>query len=903
MKYDERAPMASTTPKQASAGGVSGSASEQSSAPKRLAVIDGKSVFYRGYYAMPNLSTKDGTPTGGVFGFTAMALELIKKLQPDYVAVAWDKPKTNIRRRLELYPAYKAGRKPAPPDFYAQIPILHQLLKAFNWPLLELDDYEADDIMGALARQAQARDMETLLITSDLDALQLINGHTKVYALKKGFSNIEEYHPESFEAKYGLKVEQFLDLKALKGDSSDNIPGVPGIGEKTAIQLLQEFESLDGVYKNLPKIKESTQKKLEAGKDSAYLSKEIARLWTDAPVKIDFDAMDAHKLDTKSLAELLQKLEFRSLLRALPEKMRAEVPTTDSIGGVELNLPKAELINSDKSLSKLTLKPGQYIVASRCGGKHGKQPKYLAVWGSQKTYILELEKLDLKIVKQKLFAISSIVGYDTKSDIKALAELGISAPKVEHDVLVGAFLINSLERNLSLTQIASEALGFEGASLDDLPDEDFASRAPEIIAVITELYKVQKAELKKLASLEALAHKIEWPVIPVLAEMERTGVKLNAKYLNDFAKKLGEDIGDLEQQIYGHADQEFNISSPAQLADILYGKLNLPTDFVKKGKTGYSTAANELAKLKDLHPIISLITAYREVTKLKNTYVDTLPKMVDENSRLHTTFNMTTAQTGRLSSLDPNLQNIPVRTELGKKIRTAFVADKGNVLVSADYSQFELRLAAVLADDKSLINDFNNNVDIHITTAAAVYGIKPELVTKQQRYEAKAVNFGILYGQGPHGLAEGTGMTFAAAREFIKKYFEIRPKFKAYIESTRKQALERGYVETLMGRRRPTPDVKSSNFVVREAAYRAAVNMPVQGTAADLTKLAMVKINNQISDGCKMLLQIHDSILLECPENEAEKYGKILKDVMESVHKLPVKLKVDISTGKNWGEL
>ena len=869
-----------------------------------MAVIDGKSVFYRGYYAMPNLSTKDGTPTGGVYGFTAMALELIKKLSPDYVAVAWDKPKTNIRRRVEMYPEYKAGRKPAPPDFYAQIPILHELLEAFNWPLLELDDYEADDIMGALALQAQAKDMETLLITSDLDSLQLINGHTKVYALKKGFSNIEEYHPESFEAKYGIKVEQFLDLKALKGDSSDNIPGVPGIGEKTAIQLLQEYETLDGVYENLVIIKESTRKKLEAGKDSAYLSKDIARLWTDAPVKIDFDAMDAHKLDTKHLAEILQKLEFKSLLRALPENMRAEIPTSDTIGGVDIKLPKLNIVSTDEQLAKLSISAKDNIfIHSRCAGRHGKDPKVIIIGTEKEAYCITLSGVSNKALLVKLSSLSSIIGYDTKSDIKALLELGLKPPKVKHDVLVGAFLINSLLREQSLTDLAKDTLGFEGAELENMPEEDFIHRSAELIAVIIQLYKSQQKELADMASVKKLADEVEWPVIPVLAEMERTGVKIDPDYLNKFAEQLEGDISDLEQQIYGHADTEFNINSPGQLAEILYGKLNLPTQFVKKGKTGYSTAANELAKLKDLHPIITLISAYREVTKLKNTYVDTLPKMVDEDDRLHTTFNLTTAPTGRLSSIDPNLQNIPVRTELGKKIRTAFIADKGNVLVSADYSQFELRIAATLAEDKELIEQFNQDIDIHVTTAAAVYGIEPEQVTKQQRYEAKAVNFGILYGQGPHGLAEGTGMTFAAAREFIKKYFEIRPRFKDYIDSTRKQALEKGYVETLMGRRRPTPDVKSSNFVVREAAFRAAVNMPVQGTAADLTKLAMIKINEQIYDGCKMLLQIHDSILLECKVGEADKYGKMLKQTMENIYKMPVKVKVDISTGKNWGEL
>ena len=876
---------------------------------KKLAIIDGKSVFYRGYYAMPNLSTKDGTPTGGVYGFAAMALELIKKLQPDYVCVAWDKPKTNIRRRLELYPQYKANRKPPPADFYAQIPILHELLDAFSWPLYELDDYEADDIMGALAVQAREKDIETMLITSDLDMLQLINGHVKVYALKKGFSQIEEYHPESFEQKYGISHEQFLDLKSLKGDSSDNIPGVPGIGEKTAISLLQEYKTLDGVYENVDLVKETVAKKLLAGKESAYLSKEIARIWTDAPVPLDLPAMDGTNIDTARLAEMLRKLEFRSLLRQLPENMQGEVPKVDTIAGSELKLPKVTVVDSKEKLSKIDISAAkEIIIHTRSAGKHGRNPQYIALCVDDLGYLINLAK----ITPEQFFEYAKtvlagkgirLIGFNIKNDLKVLYNLHLDYTYKVFDVQVGAFLLNCLVRSQTLTDLATEGLGYEGSAFEDMPDEDFPSRIAEILAVIRELYKKQNKELKDIPRLEALADEVEWPVMPVLASMEYEGIKLSTKYLKKFSVELEGLISDYEEQIYGHANVEFNIGSPSQLADVLFEKLGLPTDFIKKGKTGYSTAASELDKLRGVHPIINLITQFREVTKLKNTYVDTLPAMVDENSRVHTTFNMTMAQTGRLSSIDPNLQNIPVRTDLGKRIRTAFEAGDKKVLVSADYSQFELRLAAVLSGDEELIELFNQDADIHIMTAAAVHGIKPEDVTKQQRYEAKAVNFGILYGQGPHGLAVGTGMSFADARDFIKRYFEIRPKFKEYIESTRKKAEDQGYVETLLGRRRPTPDVKSSNFAVREAAFRAAINMPVQGTAADLTKIAMTAIDKKLGVGMRQLLQIHDSILVECDEAQTASVEKILKETMESVYELPVKLKVDVSTGKNWGEL
>ena len=899
---------------------------------KKLAIIDGKSVFYRGYYAMPNLSTKEGVPTGGVFGFASMALELLRKLEPDYVAVAWDKPKTNIRKRLEMYPAYKAGRKPAPPDFYTQIPILHELLEAFHWPLYELDDYEADDIMGTLAVQAHKKDIETLLITSDLDALQLINDKVRVYALKKGFSNIEEFHLDSFEAKYGLKADQFLDLKALKGDSSDNIPGVPGIGEKTAVQLLQEFKTLDNIYKNLDLIKDSVRKKLENGKDSAYLSKKIGAIWCDAPMKLDLPAMDGSKIDAEHLAKLLQKLEFRSLLARLPEQYRVSGQISDLRSQIsDLKLPKNILIDDDKKLSQVKLNTKNSIfIHSRAAGAHGADPQALILGDDKQIYTLDLTKLNLKDLRSQISDLSKagVVGYDLKSIFKLLIRLGLDCPTAEHDVLVAAYLLNSLRRAQSLSDLAAEELDYHNDSLDDMPVEDYITRSAEMMAVITKLYEIQVKELAKVPKVNKLARDIEWPLTEVLAHMELDGIELDTAYLKKFSKKLEGQISDVEQKIYGHADHEFNIGSPGQLADVLFTKLNLPTQGIKRGKTGFSTAATELDKLRGQHPIIDLISQYREMAKLKNTYVDVLPKMVDEHSRLHTTFNLTIAPTGRLSSADPNLQAIPVRTELGRNIRTAFVAGKSNLLVSADYSQFEIRLAAALSGDQGMIDSFNHDRDSHTETAALVLGIKPEDVTKDQRFSAKAVNFGIMYGQGPHGLSASSGLDFGAARDFIAKYWEIRPALKKFVDDTKKQAEEQGYVETLLGRRRPTPDVRSSNFMVREGAYRAAINHPIQGTAADLTKMAMIKIQHELDQNSefriqnkggkdriphspfsilsakpKQLLQIHDSILIEVPAGKAKAAGATMKQIMENIYKLPVKLKVDISTGKNWGEL
>jgi DNA polymerase-1 len=887
--------------------------SENSEPPKKFVIIDGKSVFYRGYYAMPNLSTKDGTPTGGVYGFSVMALEVVKRLQPDYVAIAWDKPKTNIRKRLLMYPEYKAGRKPAPPDFYEQIPILHEVLKAFGWPLYELDDYEADDIMGALALQAHNRGIETLLISSDLDILQLVGPLTKVYLLKTGLSNIELYSPKSFEAKYGISATNFLDLKALKGDSSDNIPGVPGIGEKTALELLKQYETLDAVYDNIDLIKESIRKKLESGKEMAYLSKKLAAIWTDAPIKLKLAEIDGRNFNATDIQELFQRLEFRNLANQLPAVMLDKLtksPTSDSVG---LSNGTCSIIDSDSKLAGFRVPASSLaVVYSRSAGAHGQRPElFMLSFEPKQTYIFDLTKIDHKKFAEKIGPVLGDdkikkIGYDLKASIKAAMALDLILAPVGHDALIAAFVLDSLRREQTLTELAQSDLDYQGASLENLTLEELIDRSGTVASIIWKLYRHQDKLLKGVPGFVDLVKLFEWPVIPVLARMEYVGIKLDVSYLAKFSEEIDDMVLDLEQQIYGYADKEFNIASPQQLAEVLFNFLGLNKAGIKKGKTGYSTASSELDKLRGSHPIVDLITQYREVTKLKNTYVDALPKLVDKNDRLHTTFNLTIAQTGRLSSTDPNLQNIPVRTDLGRRIRTAFVAGAGNRLVSADYSQFELRLAAALANDKGLIELFNQGVDIHTTTAAQIYGRQPEDVTKQMRRAAKAVNFGVLYGMSPHGLSANTGMSYEQSQHFIDQYFELRKPLLEYLNKLKEEAGINGYVSDMFGRRRPMPDIRSSNYMVRSAAERAAMNMPIQGTEADLMKLAMIEADKQLTrqfPKTNMLLQIHDSILVEAPEDDAEKVAQLLKQIMEGVKKLPVRLDVDTSIGKNWGDI
>jgi DNA polymerase-1 len=894
---------------------------------KRLVLIDGKSVFYRGYYAMPNLSTKDGTPTGGVYGFATLSLEVIKRLKPDFVAVAWDKPKTNIRKRLEIYPQYKAGRKPAPADFYAQVPILHELLDSLGWPLYELDDYEADDIMAGLAKKADSKGIETILITSDLDALQCISEHTKVYALKKGLSNIEQFHPESFTAKYGLSPNQFLDLKALQGDSSDNIPGVPGVGAKTASALLQKYITLDGIYENIELVSGSIKEKLIAGKESAYLSKKLATLFTDAPLELDLKAMDVHNFNGNKLRQNLEKLEFRAILRQLndlPINGNHNLTIKDSNTTVVTGKPLPKLIDA----SKADLKSPKELFVYACSRKaNGIDPICVVVGTSEWVTIINAKDF---IAYKKYFS-KPLVGYNIKSTLKTLFMLGLTDFIVGHDVQVGAFIINSLERNLQLTDLADQ-IGLQATDLYDVPAEDIGEFAPGYIAALVALTANQRKELSLNPKLSTLCTSVEWPVLAVLAKMEQAGIALDSEYLNKMARMLQDQISDIEQTIYGYADQEFNISSPQQLASVLFDDMGLPTHGIKKGKTGYSTAASELDKLRELNPIIDQISLYREYTKLKSTYVDTLPQQVAQDGRVHTTFNVTVAQTGRLSSADPNLQNIPVRSDLGRQIRTAFVASPGCVFVSADYSQFELRLAAVLAGDLDMVDAFNSGADIHTRTAAEVYGVALDDVTSDMRSNAKIINFGVLYGMSPHGLAVATGMTMSDAKNFIDRYFAARQPLVNYIDNLKKLAKEQGYVETLFGRRRPTPDVNSSNFVVREAAFRQAVNMPIQGTEADLMKMAMIKLDQKLAafvesrkmetenrkeqsplpitqslapiDIPRQLLQIHDSILVECPEPESIKVSDIMKQTMEQIYpEIGIHLKVDVKIGKNWGEI
>ena len=792
---------------------------------KKLVIIDGKSVFYRGYYAMGNLATSKGEPTSGVYGFAVIAMEIVRNIQPDQVVVAWDKAHTSTAKRLAIFKDYKAGRVRPPEDFYAQIPLLRELISALSWGFMEVDEYEADDIIGTLARQAdEAGDYMTYIVSSDLDMLQIVDENTKMYRILRGFSDLEEMDIPAIEEKYGILKSQFLDLKALKGDNSDNIPGVPGIGEKTAVKLLNEYGSLEGIYAHIEEISGATQKKLIDGKESAEMSLRLAKIMTDAPVKLS--DIPALKLDFSRISEVFKRLEFNNLLKKLK---------------IENGFSDKDVETEVEEVSQVEI-PEEMLVASNIKDlMHGNAEFRERVFQAQRLW--DLDQADFLL--------------------NPLRRTGVEGVGTMEEVLTGTYSEATLNK-----------------------------------------FSEQYLALSKDKKLNTIFTEFDMPVVPILYKMEAAGILLDREYFEGLKTEFEGKVCEIEQKIYELSGEQFNVNSPLQMSQILFEKLGLPVKGIKKTSRGYSTGAKELEKLKDEHPVIAEIIHYRETMKLLSTYIAPLLEQVAADGRIHSTFTQNVTATGRLSSLNPNLQNIPVRSEEGKRIRRGFVAPEGKVLVSADYSQFELRLAAVLAGDEALVSDFNHDVDIHTKTAAEVYQIPMAEVTKLQRRVAKVINFGIMYGMSPKGLSDATEMNFFEAKRFIDEYFKVRQKIYAYLNQTLEEARETGEVRTFYGRKRPTPDVKSSNFIIRNAAERAAQNMPIQGTEADLMKRAMIAVDKKLPEGAKLVLQIHDSLVVECDQADEEAVKMILQKEMEGVApELKIKLKVEVTAGQNLGEL
>jgi len=894
---------------------------------RKLLIIDGNAIIHRAYHALPPLTTKKGELVNAVYGFALVLLNVINRFKAEYIVATFDLKEPTFRHKE--FKEYKATRVKAPDDLYEQIPLVKELVRAFNIPIFEKKGFEADDLIATIIKKNELLnpEIENIIVTGDLDTLQLISDKTKVLTLKKGVSESMLYDIKSLKERYGLAPEQMADYKGLRGDSSDNLPGVKGIGEKTAVELLKKYHSIEEIYKNLPAIKESIRKKLEAGKVQAFFSKKLAKLVENIPIKFNIDQCRFEDFNRVKVINLLRDLEFFSLLRRLPgyDDVVGKIPdqkegkensvTNDK--SIRFEIKKASEIRSVKKEVSVYLgvnENGDTLDLSLSDRKNYAVVVMASDPGFDKLIRTLFEKSDL-----------SIIGYNLKNLVKFLDKRGVSVPKISFDNKIAAYILNAGANfeweNLVLRELniviekkekkkGQAAFDF-GREQTEKEIERTAKKAAinfllkEKLTEKLEAISREQIEAGREKTIKNLFEEIEMPLIPILARMEEAGIRINKRVLNGISQKLAKKMAKLEKEIQILAGGDFNVNSSVQLREILYEKLKIPTNDIKKGKTGFSTASSELQKIRKFHPIVEKIEEYREVFKLKTTYLDPLPDLAGSDLRIHTNFNQAVTATGRLSSSDPNLQNIPTKTDLGQLIRTAFEAEPGAKLVSADYSQIELRIIAHLSGDVKMISTFLEGEDIHTATAARVNKVDLGEVTTKMRNAAKALNFGIIYGMSTYGFSQSAGVDQEEAKEFIKKYFATYPQVASYIESVKQQARKNGFVETELGRRRYIPEINSTNFQLRAQAERMAINMPVQGLAADIIKLAMIKANEIIRSyrGVKMILQIHDELIFEVAEEETEKFSQDIKTAMENVYKLSVPLVVDVKVGDNWGEI
>ncbi len=900
---------------------------------KKLVLIDGNAIIHRAYHALPPLTTKKGELVNAVYGFTSVLLKVISELKPDYILATFDLAGPTFRH--EEYKEYKATRAKAPDELYAQIDRVKEVTRAFNIPIFEMAGFEADDVIGTIARQAEKETgVENIIVTGDLDTLQLIDDKTKVYALRRGMSDTTIYDIAAVAERYGLKPDQMIDYKGLRGDPSDNIPGVKGIGEKTAIELLQKYGTIENVYQNLAEIKGALREKLEHDKSQAILSKELATIRKNVLVKLDIDKAKTSEFDRQKIVNLFQELNFYSLIKRIPNNQGSTLKEKGSNLENEAGVKdfKFELIAEEKLEGFIKLLKEQKEIAiylRTTGDKYynsdlsgiafgyktgragyiatGEVKSQSASWRTKFKVILEDENIKK-------------IGYDLKYCLGVLKKYNIDLRGELYDVMLAAYVLNSGEKiefkNLVLEELGEEIItgGKKGQlGLEIEPLEETAKKICRAVDYIFKLKKIYEEKIEKISreqsskyNLNAVFHNIEMPLVKILAGMESSGIKLNPIIFKGISQKIGDTIASLEKSICKLAKTEFNINSPSQLADVLFNKLKLPADDIKKIKTGYSTASAELVKLRSKHKIIEKIEEYRKLFKLKTTYLDTLPELVDKEKRIHTTFNQAVTATGRLSSSDPNLQNIPIKTELGQILRTAFVAEKGYKLVSADYSQIDLRVVAHVSADKKMIETFFKGEDVHRATAAEINKVSLSQVTEKMRSSAKALNFGVIYGMSVFGFSEAAGIERDDAKKFIDEYMNKFEGIARYMRETKEFAKKNGCVETELGRRRYIPEINSPNFQVANAGERMAVNMPIQGMAADIVKLAMIAVNAEFADrvdDVRMLLQMHDEIILEVKEEVADEVAQKVKEIMEGVYKLKVPLVANVKVGDNWGEI
>jgi DNA polymerase-1 len=906
----------------------------------RLVLFDGHAIVYRAYHAFqvakgPTVLTvpKTGEIITAVFGFAQMLLKAINELQPTHYAIAFDTKAPTFRH--QLFDQYKAHRPPTPDELVNQLGRVRQLVETFHMPIFEVDGYEADDVLGTLSHQASEHDVETVIVTGDADAMQLISPVVKVLYPKprKSFSDTMLYDEEAVNQKYGVMPEYIADLKALIGDPSDNIPGVSGIGGKTAAKLIQQFSGIEQIYEHIDEVTPpKLQILLRENEAVARRSKELATITIKAPVTLDMSACIISHFDRNEVADLFRKLGFFSLLSKLPEEKQITpegnlqtetitplkqdyhiVNTASELNNLLNRLSSAKSFTFDVETTELNPATAQ-LVGLSCSPARGEA--YYIPMGH--ISLENIQQLPMEHVIERIKPIMedstlAKVAHNGKYDMTVLANCGISVSNLSFDTMVAAHLLN--EKTLSLKAIAFNKLGIEmkpiieliGSGSKQIPMSqvpieqaaDYACADADMIFILAESLRQELHQ----QGLWELFSKVEMPLVPVLFRMERNGIILDREPLRQMSHRIGKQLLRIEAEIYNHVGHQFNINSPKQLSCVLFDELRLSSG---KGR-GKSTALPFLEELRHTHPIIELVISYRQLAKLKSTYIDALPGLIDPRTqRVHTSFNQTRTTTGRLSSSEPNLQNIPIRDEPAKQIRLAFIAPPRSYLLAGDYSQIDLRALAHLSRDIGLINAFQQDEDIHTATAARFFDVTDSQVSLDMRRLAKTINFGVIYGMSDYGLEQATELSREEAAKFITAYFEKYPGVREYLASTKKQAREKGYVQTLLGRKRYTPEVNSPNRQIREAAERMAINMPVQGTSADIIKVAMLNLDREMKNKnmeSRMLLQVHDELIFEVPEEEMESMCQLVPEIMSSAVRLNVPIKVDIKTGKNWGEM
>ncbi|HET6465921.1 MAG TPA: DNA polymerase I [Nitrospiria bacterium] len=898
----------------------------------RLYLIDGHSYVYRAYFAIRNLSTSKGLPTNAVYGFTTMLLKIVRDQRPDYLAVAFDAKGPTLRHAE--YQEYKAQRPEMPDSLSRQIPYIHRVVEAFRIPALLQEGFEADDLIGTLARQAEEAGLDVMIVSGDKDMLQLITPRTCVYDTMKD----KVYRAEDVRERFGVEPERVVEIMGLMGDSIDNIPGVPGIGEKTAVDLIRRFGSIENLLARLdevekPKLKEN----LRAFAEQARLSRQLAQIKRDCPVELNLDRFRKTEPDADAMTRLFLELEFGSLLKRVeaPADFGEQGRAAPQSGGVVI-------VDSDESLremtrtlaSEKTIGLGFWTLPDDTARPEGGSSGMNHAPGRDRSAILGISLAvsdrvvyiplghhylgapagpSSRTVSEQLRPLLSNasirkVGHDFKAALLTCHQSGLSIEGPAADTMIESYLLNPNRRDHSLETVAMDRLGFRLPELPspltpEIPVELMAADAGGRASAVLKLDSFLQPLLHE-QGLDRLFDEIEMPLVPVLAEMEEAGIKLDVDQLSAFSKELETQLSGMVKRIQTLAGTEFNLNSPKQLAEILFDRLGLKP--IKKTKTGYSTNEEVLQQLALQHELPAEILNYRQLTKLKSTYIDALPRLVHpETRRLHTSLNQTVAATGRLSSSEPNLQNIPVKGEWGPRIRRAFIAEKGCRLLSADYNQVELRILAHLSEDPNLLSAFQRGKDIHTTTAVQIFGLAPNQITPEMRRTAKTVNFGIIYGISPYGLSTTLGVSQSEAKQYIDRYLDLYSGVRRFIEKTIAEAKERGYVTTIFSRRRPIPELASETPAVRGLGERTAINTPIQGSAADLIKLAMIRIAKRLKTEerrSRMLLQIHDELIFEVPEGEIETIKGLVRDEMEGVMPLAVPLKVDIGVGANWSE-